>query len=65
MSAKEIASAITALPANEVAELVAWLKEHHQDIWDKQIEDDLEADRLDALLAEVEQEYRAGLARPL
>ena len=28
--------------------------------WDKQIENDLEAGRLDALLAEVDEEYEAG-----
>ncbi len=33
--------------------------------WDEQIEDDLDAGRLDALLAEVDREYEAGLARPL
>ena len=33
--------------------------------WDKQIEDDLDAGRLDALLAEIDAEYEAGLARPL
>ena len=33
--------------------------------WDKQIENDLEAGRLDALLAEVDEEYEAGLAHPL
>jgi len=33
--------------------------------WDKQIEDDLEAGRLDALLAEVDKEYEAELAQPL
>jgi hypothetical protein len=34
-------------------------------MWDKQIEQDLETGRLDALLAEVDQEYAAGLGKPL
>jgi len=34
-------------------------------MWDKQIEKDLKVGRLDALLAEVDQEYEAGLAQPL
>ena len=34
-------------------------------VWDEQIADDLDTGRLDALLAEVDQEYEAGLARPL
>ena len=65
MSVKEIESAIIQLPSKEVSELMSWLSEHHARLWDKQIEEDLEAGRLDALLAEVDQEYDAGLARPL
>ncbi len=34
-------------------------------IWDRQLEEDLEAGRLDALLAEVDKEYAAGLGQPL
>lgn len=33
--------------------------------WDKQIEEDLEAGRLDALLADIDKEYTAGLGQPL
>ena len=65
MSVTEIESAISQLPAGELAKLMAWLQEHHGQVWDKQIEDDLEAGRLDALLAEVDKEYEAGLAKPL
>lgn len=65
MSVKEIEVAITRLSANEVAELVEWLTEYHAELWDKQIENDLESGRLDALLAEVDKEYDAGLAQPL
>ena len=65
MTVKDIEAAITQLPANELAELMAWLGEYHARAWDQQIEDDLEAGRLDALLAEVDKEYEAGLAKPL
>ena len=65
MSVAEIESAIAQLPAKEVAELMAWLQNYHEQVWDRQIEDDLEAGRLDKLLAEVDEEHRAGLARPL
>jgi hypothetical protein len=33
--------------------------------WDQQIEEDLEAGRLDTLIAEVTAEYEAGSAHPL
>ena len=39
--------------------------EDEAQLWDKQIEEDLETGRLDALLAEVDDEYEAGLAQPL
>lgn len=65
MSVKEIEAAIAKLPAVELVELMAWLEDHHAKVWDGQIEDDLEAGRLDALLAEVDGEYEADLSRPL
>ena len=49
MSVKEIEEAIAQLSARDVAELMAWLEEHHAQVWDRQIEDDLETGRLDAL----------------
>lgn len=65
MSVKEIEAAIARLPAKELAELMTWLEEYHAQVWDKQIEDDLEAGRLDTLLSEVDRDYEAGLSRPL
>lgn len=61
----EIEAAISRLSPKELGELIAWLQEHHAGTWDRQIEADLEAGRLDSLLSEVEAEYRAGLSRPL
>jgi hypothetical protein len=65
MSVKDIEQAITQLPKTELNELVSWLENYHHQVWDKQIEDDLNAGRLDSLIAEAEKEYKAGLARPL
>ena len=65
MSVKEIEAAIARLPAIELAELMTWLEEYHAQVWDKQIEDDLEAGRLDNLLSDVDREYQSGLSRPL
>lgn len=65
MSLQEIEAAITKLPVRELSQLATWFQEHHHDVWDRQIADDLDAGRLDNLLAEVEQEYAAGLAKPL
>lgn len=65
MSIVEIETAIKKLPTSEVSALMSWLENYHEQLWDKQIEDDLEAGRLDDILAEAEREYEAGLATPL
>lgn len=65
MSVKEVEDAITQLSAKELTELMAWLEEYHAQMWDKQIEEHLEAGRLDAMLADVDKEYESGLSRPL
>ncbi|WP_293353334.1 MULTISPECIES: hypothetical protein [unclassified Microcoleus] len=65
MSVKELETAIMNLSVKELSELTAWLIEYRQQVWDRQIEDDLEDGRLDALLDEVDAEYEAGLAQVL
>ena len=62
---QEIENAITELPMNEIDELLGWLAEYHAELWDRQIEEDAKAGRLDAVVAEAEREYKAGLAKPL
>ena len=57
MSVKDIETAITQLSTEEVTELMSWLAEYHQQLWDQLIDEDLEAGRLDKLLADVESEY--------
>jgi hypothetical protein len=58
MSVKEIEQAITQLPKRELTELVIWLEQYHHQVWDKQIENDLDSGRLDTLLSEVESESK-------
>jgi hypothetical protein len=65
MDVKQIEQAIVNLPAKDLAELVTWLEDYHARVWDKRIEEDLESGRLDALLTEVEKEYKAGLTESL
>lgn len=62
---KQIERAITQLPAKDLAELMSWLEDYHAQVWDKRIEEDLKTGRLDALLAEVDEECEAGLPQPL
>ncbi len=65
MSVKEIEAAISKLPKTDVAELMAWLAEYDAELWDRQIADDLDTGRLDALLGAVDTEIAAGHAQPL
>jgi hypothetical protein len=57
MSIAEIESAIAQLPAKEFAELMVWIQEYRERAWDKQIEEDLAAGRLDSLIAEADDVY--------
>ncbi|MEG4169162.1 MULTISPECIES: hypothetical protein [unclassified Microcoleus] len=65
MSVKELETAIMNLSVKELSELITWLIEYRQQVWDRQIENDLEEGRLDALLDEVDAEYEGGLAKVL
>ena len=65
MSVTEIQAAITELTRDDLADLMSWLEAYQAKLWDKQIDEDLQAGRLDAVLAEVDEEYEAGLGRPL
>lgn len=65
MGVKQIERAIARLPARDLAELMSWLEDYHAQVWEKRIEEDLEAGRLDALLAEVDEEYETGLTQLL
>ncbi len=65
MSIVEIETEIKKLPVEKVDELVDWLGNYHAEIWDKRIADDLDAGRLDSVLAEIDVEIEAGLAKPL
>ncbi len=65
MDIKEIETAIAQLPPAKVVELATWFEEFHAHLWDAQIEQDLKAGRLDALLKEAEQDLEAGRCEPL
>jgi hypothetical protein len=60
MSIKEIESAIARLSPEDLAQLFAWLDQHYADAWDRQIEQDARAGRLDALVDEARRDFDAG-----
>lgn len=65
MDIKEIESAIAQLPHSELAELAKWFEEFQAQVWDEQLEQDVKAGRLDALLEQAEQDFEQGQCEPL
>ena len=65
MDIKEIESAIAQLPPSEVAKLAEWFAEFQAQVWDSQLEQDVNAGRLDDLLKQAEQDFEQGRCEPL
>ena len=65
MDVKEIETAITQLPAAQVAELADWFDEFRAQLWDNQIEHDAKSGRLQRLLDETRQDLESGQCKPL
>jgi hypothetical protein len=61
----EIAAAIQDLPEAEVRELSTWLQSYLDERWDQQIVQDVEAGRLDHLIARAEADIAANQRREL
>ena len=61
----EIEKAIEKLPNQELFELTRWISSRFSDAWDRQIEEDILAGRLNDLAAEALQEHRSGGSRDL
>jgi len=59
-SAKEIEEAVLRLPADELAAFRSWFAEFEADAWDRRMEEDAAAGRLDALADEAVEDLRAG-----
>jgi hypothetical protein len=62
---EKIEQDIASLTPGEVAKLARWFAEFQADVWDKQIEADAEAGRLDRQAEQALGAYRAGKTRPL
>ena len=62
---QEIEAAIGKLSDAEVLVLVDRLRERHAEAWDRQIESDVAAGRLDFLVAEARDELQQGKTKPL
>jgi hypothetical protein len=59
----EIKRAIEQLPKPEFWRLSEWVIQKHEDEWDRQIEKDIHAGKLDKLAEEAIEEYKTGKTR--
>jgi len=62
---EEIEEQIQSLSREEFAELREWFLEQDWKAWDRQLESDIRAGKLDSLAREARAEYAAGRARKL
>ena len=62
---KALEEAVAALDPSALAEFRRWFAEFDAFSWDRQLEADLSAGKLDALLTEAEDDYRSQPRRSL
>jgi len=62
---EQIEKSIATLSDEEIKQLAAWFDELRGQRWDRQIEEDAKAGRLDKLADEALADHRAGKTRPL
>jgi hypothetical protein len=65
MSVKELQSVITSLAPGELDQFSRWFEEFLADQWDRRIEADILAGRLDAAGRRADEEFEAGRCTPL
>ncbi|MEM9976720.1 MAG: hypothetical protein AAF808_03740 [Cyanobacteria bacterium P01_D01_bin.2] len=61
----EIATAIQELPEGDVRELSVWLQNYLDERWDRQLESDVAAGKLDQLIANAEADIAANNVREM
>ena len=62
---EQIEKSIESLSDDELSKLAAWFQELRAARWDRQIEEDAAAGRLDKFAEEALADFRAGRTRPL
>ena len=65
MNITEIKTAVRELSQKERAELLEWLDEFQEALWDRQIEEDLKAGKFDALILQAEQAFSEGKCKEI
>jgi hypothetical protein len=65
MSVKELESAVQQLSRDDLRAFWQWLEEYVADEWDRQIEEDIRAGRLDQAGRKADADFEAGRCTPL
>lgn len=65
VSVQELEESVTHLSRDELSAFAKWFEEYFADEWDRQIEEDARAGRLDTVLRSAEQDIEAGRFTPL
>ena len=65
MSVEELQAAVAKLPAEELDRFSQWFEEFVADQWDRRIEADILAGRLDAAGRRADEDFEAGRCTPL
>jgi hypothetical protein len=65
MSIQELEDAISQLSYDEFTRLARWIDEYRAELWDRQIESDIRAGRLDEAGRRGDQDFDAGRCTPL
>jgi len=65
MGLQELEAAVAGLPAEDLAAFARWFEEYLADAWDRRIEEDVKAGRLDEVGGKADAEFEAGRCKPL
>jgi hypothetical protein len=65
MSVDELQAAMTHLSAEELDRFSRWLDEYRAELWDRRIEADILAGRLDAVGRRADEDFEAGRCTPM
>ncbi len=65
MSVQELETAVGHLSREDFARFQAWFEEFAADAWDRRMEADARAGRLDHLAAQADADFEAGRCTPL
>ncbi len=65
MSVEELEKAVSELPREDLTRFFSWFQNYMAEEWDRQIEKDLNAGRLDKLIEEAKDDIAAGRYRAM